>query len=32
MSGGRGKKDRGYGGAGTDLCRGFEERRGCETH
>jgi len=30
MFGGPGKKDRGYGGSGTDLCRGFELRRGCE--
>jgi Ca2+-binding RTX toxin-like protein len=30
MFGGPGKKDRGFGGSGTDLCRGFEFRRGCE--
>jgi Ca2+-binding RTX toxin-like protein len=30
MFGGPGKKDRGFGGSGTDLCKGFEFRRGCE--
>jgi hypothetical protein len=30
MFGGKGKKDRGFGGSGTDLCKGFEFRKGCE--
>ncbi len=32
MYGGKGKKDAGYGGGGTDLCKGFETRKGCEIH
>ncbi len=32
MFGGPGKKDQGFGGSGTDLCKGFEKRKGCEIH
>ncbi len=32
MFGGKGKHDAGYGGGGTDLCKGFEIRKGCELH
>jgi len=30
LKGGKGKKDKGFGGPGTDICKGIEEEHGCE--